>query len=241
MILLLVKTLLLRLDKKDDYSNGITTLDMVLILKHILNIQAFDSPYQFIAADVNKSNSISAADLVAIRKVILGTANTFPNNNGSWRFIDANYNFLDDNPLDEAFPETLTINLSKDTDFNFVGVKVGDVNGTADHTSPIDTDGLVSGESRTSKSLAFSTEDMQLIAGETYTIPFKAISKVAIIGYQFSLNYNQEALAFETLNTSTTLKTENIAMDNGIIRASWNDIHAVDTEALNFCYDFYSH
>ncbi|MFK7978886.1 MAG: peroxidase family protein [Saprospiraceae bacterium] len=230
--------IIVRLDKKDNYSNGITTLDMVLILKHILNIEAFDSPYQFIAADVNKSNSISAADLVAIRKVILGTTKTFPNNNGSWRFIDADYNFLDDNPLDEAFPETLTINLSKDTDFNFVAVKVGDVNGTADHTSAIDADGLISGESRTSKSLAFTTEDMQVVAGETYTIPFKANSEEAIIGYQFTLNYSQDALAFEALNTSATLTADNIAMDNGVIRASWNSINAVDTETLNFAMTF---
>lgn len=229
--------IIVRLDKKDNYSNGITTLDMILILKHILNIEAFDSPYQFIAADVNKSNSISAADLVAIRKVILGTSKTFPNNN-SWRFIDADYNFLDENPLDEDFPETLTINLSKDTDFNFVAVKVGDVNGTADHTSPVDTDGFVSGESRSSKSLAFSTENRQVVAGETYTIPFKASSKTAIIGYQFSLSYNSTALNFEALNTSTTLKAENIAMDNGKIRVSWNDINALDAEALSFAMTF---
>ena len=230
--------IIVKLDKKDDYSNGITTLDMVLILKHILNIQAFDSPYQSIAADVNKSNSISAADLVAIRKVILGTTSTFPNNNGSWRFIDADYNFLDNNPLDEDFPETLTINLSKDTDFNFVGVKVGDVNGTADHTSPIVTDGLVSSEDRNINQLAFQTEDMQLLAGETYTIPFKANSPAAIIGYQFTLNYSQDALTFEALNTSATLKPENIAMDNGTIRTSWNTVDAVDPSALSFAMTF---
>ena len=111
----------------------------------------------------------------------------------------------------------MTINLSKDTDFNFVAVKVGDVNGTADHTSAADTDGLVSGESRTSKSLAFTTEDMQVVAGETYTIPFKANSKEAIIGYQFTLNYSQDVLTFEALNTSATLKADNIAMDLSLI------------------------
>ncbi len=230
--------IIVKLDKRDDYVNGITTLDMILILKHILNIEAFDSPYNAIAADVNKSNSISAADLVAIRKVILGTASTFPNNNGSWRFIDADYNFLDNNPFDEAFPETLTINLSKDTDFNFVALKVGDVNGTADHTSPVDTDGLLSNEDRNATKLAFSTEDMPVIAGETYTIPFKANSPAAIVGYQFTLNYSPAALTFEALNTSATLTAENIAMDNGTIRASWNDINAVDAEALNFAMTF---
>ncbi len=220
------------LDKKDSYSNGITTLDMVLILKHILNIQPFNSPYQSIAADVNKNNSISAADLVAIRKVILGTETTFPNNT-SWRFVDADYNFLDNNPLDEDFPETLTINLSRDTDFNFVGVKVGDVNGTADHTSPIE-DALVSTADRNAQALAFQTEDMNLVAGETYTIPFTAQSKDAIIGYQFTMNYSADALDFERINTSKTLTEDNIAMQDGTIRASWNAVSAVEANNLNF-------
>jgi len=220
------------LDKKDDYANGITTLDMVLILKHILNIQPFNSPYQSIAADVNKNNTISAADLVAIRKIILGTESTFPNNT-SWRFVDADYNFLDDNPLDEDFPETLTINLSRDTDFNFVGVKVGDVNGTADHTSPIE-DALVSATDRTTQALTFQTEDMNLVAGETYTIPFTAQSEEAIIGYQFTMNYSADILDFETINASTTLTADNIAMQDGTIRASWNDVSAVEANELNF-------
>ncbi len=225
-----------KLNKNDAYDNGITTLDMVLILKHILNIQPFDSPYQSIAADVNHSNTITASDLVAIRKVILGTETTFPNNT-SWRFVDADYNFLDDNPLDEDFPETLTINLSKDTDFNFVGVKIGDVNGTADHTSAVEGT-LLASESRTNNRLAFQTTDMNLVAGETYTIPFQATSKAAIIGYQFTMNYSAEVLDFESLTASSTLTDNHIAMDNGKIRASWNEVAAVDAKALNFALTF---
>ncbi len=224
------------LDKKDNYANGITTLDMVLILKHILNIQPFNSPYQSIAADVNKNNSISAADLVAIRKVILGTATTFPNNT-SWRFVDADYNFLDDNPLDEDFPETLTINLSKDTDFNFVGVKIGDVNGTADHTSPVE-DALVSAEDRNAQALSFRTTDMNLVAGETYTIPFAAQSESTIVGYQFTMNYSSEVLDFETVNASKTLTEDNLGMQDGTIRASWNAVTAVDANTLDFALTF---
>jgi len=225
------------LNKNDAIDNGITTLDMVLILKHILNIQPFDSPYQHIAADVNKSNTISASDLVAIRKVILGTETSFPNNNTSWRFVDADYNFLDDNPLDEDFPETLTINLSKDTDFNFVGVKIGDVNGTADHTSPVEGS-LLANESRNNNHLAFQTTDMNLVAGETYTIPFQADSKAAIVGYQFTMNYSPEVLAFESLTASNTLTENHISMDNGTIRASWNEVAAVDAKTLDFALTF---
>jgi len=224
------------LDKKDDYSNGITTFDMLLILKHILNIEQFDSPYKYIAADVNRNNSISTADLVAIRKVILGIESTFPTNT-SWRFVDANYEFLDNNPLDEDFPETLTINLSNDINLNFVGVKVGDVNGTADNSSPAEGT-LVSATERKAQALTFQTTDRNVVAGETYTIPFEAQSANAIIGYQFTMNYSSDVLDFETINTSKTLTAENIAMQDGIIRASWNDIAAVDATTLDFALTF---
>ena len=227
-----------KLAKYDDYSNGISTLDMVLILKHILGIQAFDSPYQSIAADVNKTKTISAADLVAIRKVILGTASDFPNNT-SWRFVDADYNFLDNNPLDEDFPEWLNINLSRDTDFNFVGVKVGDVNGSADHTSPVVDGTLVAdAESRNAQQLIFQTADMNLVAGETYIVPFQAGSATPIIGYQFTMNYDQRALAFEALTASNTLTDANIAMNSGAIRASWNDVKGVNAAELQFAFTF---
>ena len=52
--------------------NGVSTLDLLLIQKHILGVQPFNSPYKIIAADINKSNDISSIDLVELRKLILG-------------------------------------------------------------------------------------------------------------------------------------------------------------------------
>src|SRR5690606_7962713 len=43
--------------RNDDPLNGVTTFDLVLMQKHILNVQKLDSPYKIIAADVNKSSS----------------------------------------------------------------------------------------------------------------------------------------------------------------------------------------
>lgn len=225
----------IQLAKNDNYSNGISTLDMILVLKHILGISEFDSPYKIIAADANNSGSVSTADLIALRKIILGSSSTFPNNT-SWRFVDANYRFEDNNPLDEDFPETFTVNLAQDMDLNFVAIKVGDVNGSADHSSPIGT--LIASESRNDQSLMFQTEDMNLVAGETYTIPFEAASDNSITGYQFTMNYSENALDFQSIATSETLKEEHIAMDNGLIKASWNELEAVDATALNFAFTF---
>ena len=117
--------------KNDDLLNGVSTLDIILIQRHILKIAEFSSPYQFIAADVNNSGSVSALDLISLRKVILGVNENFTNNE-SWRFIDAEYDFYEGiDPLSQLFNEDYNIpSLSNNMAVDFVGVKIGDVNGS---------------------------------------------------------------------------------------------------------------
>ncbi len=115
--------------------NGVTTFDIVLISKHILAIDTLDSPYKIIAADVNGSNTVTTADLVEIRKLILQISNSFPNNMPSWRLIPKNYVFPNPfNPFDPPFPEVYNFNDLSDAilDAHFVAIKLGDVNLSAD-------------------------------------------------------------------------------------------------------------
>ena len=116
----------------DDFLNGVTTFDLVLISKHILGVQLLDSPYKLIAADVNQSNAITTLDLIQIRKLILNIIPVLEDNT-SWRFIDASYDFsLESNPWDSAFPEYMNLN-NVDQSYsnaNFIGIKIGDVNGS---------------------------------------------------------------------------------------------------------------
>ena len=111
--------------------NHVTSFDIVLISKHILNIQLLDSPYKLIAADVNNSHSITALDIIAMRRLILGISTEFENA-PSWRFIDAAYVFPDPtNPWSADFPEVISINnISADElHADFVAIKMGNVSG----------------------------------------------------------------------------------------------------------------
>ncbi len=58
--------------KADDWLVGVSTLDIVLITRHILGIQELTANRALLAADVNASGSISTLDLVHIRRAILG-------------------------------------------------------------------------------------------------------------------------------------------------------------------------
>jgi hypothetical protein len=153
----------------------------VLISKHILGIEPLGSPYKMIAADANKSNSITTFDIVELRKLILGIYTELPNNT-SWRFVDKSQQFANPlNPFTAPLKENISIadaqsNLVED----FVGVKIGDVNGTAVANSAMQVD------DRTNGTLIFDVDNRVVKAGETFDVTFKASE--AVQGYQMTLN-----------------------------------------------------
>jgi hypothetical protein len=119
-----------------DNRNGVTTLDIALIAKHLLGTQLLNSPYKIIAADVNQDGEVDALDMLLIRRFLLNITQTLPTGT-SWRFIDKEYIFQDPTrPLEENFPEFIKLTLSY-TSFspaNFIAVKLGDVNYSFDAT-----------------------------------------------------------------------------------------------------------
>ncbi len=128
--------------RSGDWLNGVSTLDLVLITRHILGIDTLDSPYQLIAADANNSQSITTFDVLQLRRLILYKIDSLAGNT-SWRFIPASHVFPPDDPW--SFPETVVIDtLSQSIDsLDFIAVKVGDINYTANPEltdSPLATD-----------------------------------------------------------------------------------------------------
>ena len=83
---------------------GVSTLDLVLIQRHITGLGVLNSPYKLIAADVNNDRKISTLDLVDLRKTILGVQPEFTNND-SWRMVNKKFDFLDPtNPFATQIP-----------------------------------------------------------------------------------------------------------------------------------------
>lgn len=215
--------------------NGVTTFDLVMMTKHILNVQLLDSPYKIIAADVNNSGNVTTADIVELRRLILQIIPEFSNNT-SWRFVDAEYVFPNPaNPFQEAFPEFFNINdlANNVMDIDFVAVKIGDVNGSAV------TNFANAGDDRNAnESLTFLVDDQALETDETYRVAFKASNFINLVGYQFALRFDPNALQLEDIETGdlTNLTEANFGLtmlDEGIITTSWdnskNTIHDGNT------------
>lgn len=105
-----------------DFVNGVSTLDQVLIMRHILAVDIFTSPNKLIAADVNLDGRITSIDLVLARRLILGIIQDF-GHPYSWFIRPVT------DPTLEAYE---LINLQSDaTGLDFITIKLGDVNGTA--------------------------------------------------------------------------------------------------------------
>lgn len=171
--------------KDDDVLAGISTKDIIAIQRHLLGLASIEDPYALIAADVNKSNSISARDLTELRRVILGIQPTF-SNNASWRFIESDYKFPDsDNPWFEKFPEFHDINiLMSDEEVNFTGVKIGDVDQSLTLTGA-----ELNSRSLTAKaSIVVGVIEMQ--SEQRALVPISISSELPIEGLQASIDLN---------------------------------------------------
>lgn len=205
--------------KNDDVLNGVSTFDLVLISKHILGLNKFDSPYKYIAADVNRSGSITAFDMVQLRQLILNVHTEFPNNQ-SWRFVDKSYQFATEAPVNEAFNEVISIQDLQENlmQTDFVGVKIGDVNGNATTNSSL----VDASERKYMTTFNLQMQDRLVMAGETVRIPITALTVDQIIGYQFTLDFaNLELVEViegvakqENFNTSLPTKHQ--------LTTSWN-------------------
>ena len=209
-------------EKDNDHGNGISTFDLIIMQKHILGITLLDSPYKIIAADVNKSQTISTVDIVELRRLILNQITEFTTNT-SWRFVDKDFVFANPaNPFATEFSEVFSLNslTSDESAADFVAVKVGDLNCSANPSGRINT------TTRNSEkiTLEMTTEEL---ADNQIMVSFTAKEFKDILGYQFALTFDTKSLSFvDMVNGSLpNLNTNNFGfsfLNDGIITTSWS-------------------
>ncbi|MBK8110048.1 MAG: T9SS type A sorting domain-containing protein [Saprospiraceae bacterium] len=205
----------LKAAKNDDILNGLSTLDLVLIQRHILGMKFLENPYDIIAADINKDKKVSASDLVNLRKLILGVDKVFANND-PWRFVPSNHAFAD--PRDpHNFPEGIDISeLSENKEnMDFTAVKTGDVNNSATYSLA-----SANAENRTSPALLL-VADQAHQAGTILHAAVSAGEELQISGIQFAVKIDEANFIFKGIE-SAVLKVgnDNYHFENGTLKIS---------------------
>jgi len=168
--------------RNDDFLNGVTTLDIVLIQKHILGIEVLENPYKLIAADVNSDCKVTGIDLVQLRKLILGKYedDILPDNN-SWRFVKEEFEFIDDQQPCVFDEVSEFVNLSEMAHQRFYGMKIGDINGSveANFASISDT--------RSGESFELLINDREIASDLVTEVPVYVSESDVIYGFQMEI------------------------------------------------------
>lgn len=168
---------------------GVSALDLVKIQRHILDIEAFDNPYQLIAADINSSASITAGDLVELRKLILGIYDKFPKGLPSWVFVKKENGISDPKKPYNYIKNIETGLLQKDiTNADFVAVKIGDVNHSALNFQDYSTEN----RSNTTICLKYNTEQKE----NKTLLHFRASEDIMLDAIQLFLEVRNAELLF---------------------------------------------
>jgi hypothetical protein len=206
--------------KTDDPLNGVNALDLTRISRHILGIHPLGSPYAMIAADVNRSNTITTFDIVESRKLIQGLITAFPSSD-SWRFIDADFVFPDpDNPFQSIIPSITTITNNTDTliEVNYKAVKVGDVDCSAIANFSAGPDDR--------RLAALSLPDVALRSGEYVDLPLLLDDAGQWVALQFGLSYDPSLLEIVAVVPGDLLKEDALAIAQprpGVLNVVWFD------------------
>lgn len=202
--------------KNTNHDEYISVADLMAVSRHLLGIELFGTPYQYIAADANNDQIITFLDFIQIRDVILGNSPDFPGNT-SWRFVPENYVFPNpDNPFSPAFPEKITIDNLQDTltGQDFTGIKIGDVAEDATITPPL-------------LNTAFSLPGLSACnPGDTVSFDLEVADFQNIRGFQFSLEWDEAVMDFLTVKNFAlaNFSAANIgsaAADNGRLAVAW--------------------
>ncbi len=104
--------------KNSNPANGLNVLDLVRVQKHLLAKDEFDFPWQFVAADATNNADVSVGDILLLLRLVLGKISYLPSS-PSWRFMPATL-IIDSIPVGGPY------------EVQMMGIKIGDLNGTAD-------------------------------------------------------------------------------------------------------------
>ena len=214
-------------------ANGVTTLDISLIRRHILGIAALDSPYKLLAADVNCSGSATTVDIAFIRRIILGITNVFPC--GLWRFVPAAYVFPDPlSPWSAPGSSGYTNILADHTNESFVAIKLGDVNNSwkppAGAALGAKAGRITAKGSGQEVTFAVSSHNAQ--PGETVTASVAVSGFRQVTSAQFTLEWDPAVLGFvgtggDDLNVNVAAGNFGTTLTNsGKLAFSWDDPNA---------------
>jgi uncharacterized repeat protein (TIGR01451 family) len=213
--------------KEDQLSNGITTIDELILQRHLLGIQLITDPLVFMAADLNRSGDLTIIDRLIMRNIILGNIDELPNDLPTWRFVPVSYaeevqmtlTRMTHAPADIKLTDITACSMGND----FYGIKMGDLNNSVYIE---DLDGAIinglRGRSST-ETYPLEIEERRFRSGKRFDLPVRAKQLEQLAGMQFTMAVATGRLVIEQV-VPGLLAADQLGLtrvDRGLVSASW--------------------
>ena len=201
--------------------NGLTVADATAVQQHVANLALITNPYRQVAADVNKSNTITSLDASIINQVLLGNPAALTQFKTSWRFTPTTP-VLTVPPWGFAEKITLTGVMASVPNQDFFGIKTGDI--VTIFANPANL--------LPPPPFVLRAKDQVLESGATVTVEFSADPFDDLAAWQFALRFDPEQLQFIEIQplTALPLTVDHFGLYNladGEIRAVWTQAEGV--------------
>jgi len=207
---------------------GINTLDALLVAAHVDTYMPLPSPYQLLAADVDKSGSLTQADIMSISKVLLGVQTSFPDK-PVWQFVPGSFTFANPSqPWAGSVPNaTPTFCMSEAMPLpnaDFIGIKTGDVNGSsgANFQTQATNDRSAEGE------VFFQAKDKVFAPGDEVRVEITTPDIANLVGFQFTLDFDPTVLALQQVEPDLVPADFTATPGEGHVTASWHSVVMLD-------------
>lgn len=195
--------------------NGVTVADATAVQQHVSLANPITDPYKLVAADVNKSNSITTVDASIINQALLGNPTALAQFKTSWRFVPTSHTMT--NPP-WGFPEQRTYtNISgPQVNQDFFGIKTGDI--VTAFANPANFGA--------GAPLVLTLNDQRLEAGKELDIPVRAGQLNDLAAFQCALAFDPAQLQLIAIEPAggLPLSADNFGTyqkDAGEIRVVW--------------------
>ncbi len=212
--------------------------DLLLLHQHLNDERLLDAPAGILAADINADNSVDITDQELLLQRLLGIESNFPDTSTSWIYWPQAYEFPDpDDPFGHTDRIFLPPVYADTSGLDFYAVKRGDLS----EQLPIDTS-LVGPDT-----LVFRLDNDPLNIGDTVTVDFHSRNFTDLVGFQFQLDFDTNALHFQGVEVGAVpgLSEDNFGLsgvDEGELRVTWLDFtgqsHSLLDEEVAFGLQF---
>jgi hypothetical protein len=180
--------------------NGVTALDVSRLSQHVGGTLPFTNPLEYIAADINKSNSLTTTDVSTLQSALLNNPIGLNQFRSSWRFVPTGTMFS--TPYGStafwSFAEkrTYTGISTIQTNQDFDAIKVGDL------VTPNFNPAL---KPAPAVPVVFAVPDVALTVGTTVEVPFRCDHFEDLVALQACFWFNPEVMALDAVLPSANM------------------------------------